>query len=232
MRIDKLLSSLNYGSRKEIGKAVKKYGITVNDKLVKDVKVQVDPINDTIVFLDELIYYSDSVLLMMNKPSGYECSHNPERHDSIYDLIEDKYNRLKVNTIGRLDQDTTGLILFTNDGQFLHQVTSPKKEVYKVYLVTVEKPFTNCEILESNYTLTDHQNRPYSPQNVSVKKINDTQFELSIHEGKYHQVKEMCKHFGYTVTNLHRLRIGDLDCHDLELGEVREITKKERKLLI
>lgn len=147
-------------------------------------------------------------------------------------MIDEKYNRLNVNTVGRLDQDTTGLILFTNDGQFLHQITSPKKEVFKVYLVTVDKPFENSEILASDYTLTDHQNRPYNPQNVSVKKIDDLHFELSIHEGKYHQVKEMCKHFGYTVVNLHRLKIGDLDCSDLDLGEVREITKKERKLLV
>lgn len=231
MRLDKLLSNLKYGSRKELGKLIKKKGVYVNNKLIKDGKVNVDPENDQIIFLEEKIYYSESVLLMMNKPKGYECSHHPIHHKSIYSLVDEKYNRLDVNTIGRLDQDTTGLILFTNDGQLLHQISSPKKEVYKTYLVTVDKPFLNSEILESKFVLTDHHNKPYTPQNAKVKKIDDLHFELSIHEGKYHQVKEMCDYFGYTVTALHRLKIGLLDCSDLALGEIREVNQKERKLL-
>lgn len=233
MRIDKLLSNLKYGSRKDIKQLVRSGSVTVNGTVIKKESNKIDPINDEIKLNGMAIFYDPSIVLMMHKPSGYECSHHSLHHKTVFELLDDKFQRLEVEPIGRLDQDTTGLLLFTNDGQFLHDIISPNKKVYKRYLVTVDKPFLNADILTSDYTLEDKRKRAYQPNEVRLEVVDSQTFYVDIHEGKYHQIKEMFRHFGYTVTSLKRTQIGDLILDDsLALGAVKILTKKERRLLV
>jgi 16S rRNA pseudouridine516 synthase len=232
MRLDKLLSNLKYGSRKEVKQMIKAKRVHVNKAVVTSESLAIDPVHDEIL-LDEIpVFYDPSLVLMMHKPKGFECSHHPLHHQSVFELLEEKYKRLDLEPVGRLDQDTTGLLLMTNDGVLLHDIISPKNHVYKRYLVTVDKPLLNPVILTGDYTLLDNRKRPYQPKNVNIERISDQTFYVDIHEGKYHQIKAMFAHFGYHVDALKRLQIGSLELDDsLDVGDVRVITKEERSKL-
>ncbi|MCF7925919.1 MAG: rRNA pseudouridine synthase [Candidatus Izimaplasma sp.] len=232
MRIDKLLSNLNYGSRKDIKMAIKKGDVTVNEELVTTPKQHVSPSEDRIVFKGETIFYDPSIVLMMNKALHTVCANNDPLYPTVFDALEDRLKRLNLTTIGRLDQDTTGLLLLTNDGMLLHHVISPKNRVYKVYEVTIDAPLDDVEMLSGNYTLYDDRDRPYTPQDVIVEEVTNTVLKISIHEGKHHQIKEMIKHFNREVVVLKRIQIGNLVLDpSLQPSEVKVLTKKERKLL-
>lgn len=225
MRVDKLLSNLKYGSRKEVTKLIKKGYLKVNDEVIKDPSYKVDTVNDKIIFIDEEIYYNESVLLMLHKPSGYVSANHDSLHKTIFELIDHPYDKLDLNIAGRLDIDTEGILLLTNDGTLLHNIISPNKNVMKKYHVEVEKGF-DISKLTVEMTILDGKNAPYKPFIPIVEEIDDTSFYLSIKEGKFHQVKRMVEHCGDTVTYLKRVSIGNLELGDLEKGRYKEVQKK------
>ncbi len=232
MRIDKLLSNLQYGTRKEIKQYIKDGEVTVNGDTVTTPKQHVDPEEDTILFFDEMVFYQSSCVLMMNKPAHAVCANHDQQYPTVFERLPDKYKRLDLKTVGRLDVDTTGLLLLTNDGQLLHQIITPKHDVYKVYEATIDRPFDDVSVLASEYTLYDQRDRPYVPNNVRVKALEPTKIEIAIHEGKHHQIKEMVAHFNHNVVALKRTQIGGLVLDDrLSPGDVRPLTKEERKSL-
>lgn len=223
MRIDKLLSNLKYGTRNEIKKAMKLGLATVNGEIVKDPKTNVNPEIDKVVFMEEEIYYKETILIMLNKPKGYVCANRDGLHKTVFELIEAPYDRFDLNIAGRLDIDTEGLILLTNSGEILHNIITPHKNVYKTYLVKVDKPFDAKKLL-NKISILDGKSMPYEPMTPKVEQINDFEFHLSIREGKFHQVKRMCKHFNREVLNLKRISIGEhILSDDLKLGEYKEI---------
>ena len=224
MRLDRFLSNMKYGTRSEIQKAIKRKLVYVNEKLIIDPRFKIDPNKDKVIFNNQSVYYKESVLIMMNKPSGYVSANKDGKEKTVFDLINEPYSRFDLRIAGRLDKDTEGLLLLTNDGKLLHNIISPNKNVYKKYFVRVEKEFLNPEILESSYEILDGRNISFVPQIPNVEKINDYEFHISIKEGKYHQIKRMVEHFNNRVSYLKRIQIGHISLDkSLKLGEYKEI---------
>ena len=165
---------------------------------------------------------------MINKPQGYICSNHDEAYPSLLKLLDEKYQRLPFNFAGRLDFDTEGLVIITTDGNLIHRIISPKKEVYKKYYVKVKKALVNEERLETPLTLLDGKNDTYITKNAKVEKIDDYSLYLSICEGKFHQVKRMLEAIDNEVVFLKRVAIGNLLLpSDLTLGSAIEIQNIE-----
>ena len=225
MRLDRFLSNLKYGTRTEIKKALKHKQVYVNNVLITDARYKIDPSIEKVVFNGEEVYYKETILIMMNKPSGYLSANKDGKEKTVLDLINEPYSRFDLSIAGRLDKDTEGLLLLTNSGKLLHNIISPNKEVYKKYFVRVERPFIDPKVLESDYEILDGRNIPFVPAAPIVEKINDNEFYLSIKEGKFHQVKRMVEHFDHIVIYLKRVQIGQILLDKtLKLGEYKEIT--------
>ena len=232
-RVDKVLSNLGYGSRAELKKFCKQGLVFVNGKAVSNPGLQVDTDIDEIVFNGEKINYREFIYLMMNKPDGY-ISATFDKHDPIVlDLIDDEYLVFEPFPVGRLDKDTEGLLVLTNDGQLAHRVLSPKKHVPKTYYAKIDGKVTeeDIEAFKNGVTLDDgYETMP--SELVILKSDNISEIELTIHEGKFHQVKRMFESVGKTVVYLKRLSMGALKLDEtLELGEYRELTDEEVKLI-
>lgn len=233
MRIDKLLSNIGCGSRAEIKKYCRYGIITVNGEVVNNPGLQVDPDNDIVVFDGEEVSYREFVYIMLNKPDGY-ISATYDKHDPIVlDLIDPIYNAFEPFPVGRLDKDTEGLLILTNDGKLSHRVLSPKKHVPKTYYAKVEGLVTENDVkaFEKGVTLDDG----YETMPAQLKILNsgeESEIELTIHEGKFHQVKRMFESVGKKVVYLKRISMGKLLLDEnLALGEYRELTEDEIKLL-
>ena len=224
MRLDKLLANLKYGSRNDIKKLCKQKEITVNSVVVKTSDLDVDPDKDIITVCGEEVFYKENITLIMNKPAGYICSTIDELYPSLLRLLDKKYGRFDFSFAGRLDADTEGLVVMSTDGELIHKITSPNKDMYKTYYVKTEVKLENEKALESPIKLLDGKNNEYTTKGAKVSKISDFELLLSIAEGKFHQVKRMLESVGNKVVYLRRIQIGNLFLpKDLALGEFREI---------
>lgn len=235
MRLDKLLSNLKYGSRNEIKKLVRQGYVKVNGEIVTDSSIHVDEINDEIMILDEIVNYRPYIYLMMNKPQGYISATSDKYHETVLDLLDEEYLRYDLFPCGRLDIDTEGLIILTNDGKFAHQLMHPKKDIYKTYYVQVDKPLgqVDQERFLRGLTILDGNDEPFTTKPAYLEIINPYEAYVSISEGKFHQVKRMFEAVGKHVTYLKRVQIGKLKLDDsLDLGEYRELTEDEIQLLL
>jgi len=223
MRLDKFLSNLKYGTRNEIKKAIKYGLVSIEGKPNIEAKTIVNPSVDKVYFDDKLVFYKEKILLMLHKPKGYISANKDGLHKTVVDLIGEPYSRFDLNIAGRLDIDTEGLILLTNDGVLLHDLISPKKDVYKKYYVEVDKAFDSRKLL-SPMKILDGASHEYVPMTPKVERISDVSFYLQIKEGKFHQVKRMCEYYGVKVEYLKRIAIGDIELDpNLQLGEYKEI---------
>ncbi|TQQ84408.1 rRNA pseudouridine synthase [Peptacetobacter hominis] len=232
-RVDKVLSNLGYGSRTEIKKFCKQGIIQVNGKTVSNPGQQVDTDIDEIVINGEKINYREFIYIMMNKPDGY-ISATFDKHDPIVlDLIDDEYLVFEPFPVGRLDKDTEGLLVLTNDGQLAHRVLSPKKHVPKKYYAKIDGRVTeeDIEAFKEGVVLDDGYKT--MPAELEILKSDDkSEIELVIHEGKFHQVKRMFESVGKKVTYLKRLSMGGLILDEsLEIGEYRELSDEEVALI-
>jgi len=224
MRIDKYLSNLKYGSRKEIKKFIKDKRVSKNDVLVKKESELINPNIDKIYFDDELVYYKENIVLMMNKPPEYICANKDGLSATVMELIKEPYSRFDLNVAGRLDKDTVGLIILTNNGKILHDIITPKKDVFKKYYVKTKLPLKNLDKLLGDYTILDGKNMPFKPLTPVIEQIDDTSLYLSIKEGKFHQVKRMIKYIDNEVIYLKRVSIGDIVLDEnLQEGQYKEI---------
>ena len=225
MKIDKYLASLGFLSRRTAKKIFKENVITVNDEEVIDSGYVLHEW-DVIGYGDETIVYKPIVVMLLHKPAGYVCSDIPEgKHKSYRDLLDDCVYKETLHVAWRLDADTTGLVILTNDGVLNHQIISPKKKMTKIYEVTSEKTLsdTDGKQLENGVTLDDG----YMTLPAQVEKISDKKIRLSIHEGKYHQVKRMLEAVANKVTKLHRIQIGRCMLWDLPEGKRKEIKESD-----
>lgn len=225
MRLDKLLSHAGYGTRKEV-KSLLKQGILVNGKIVKSGKVHVDPDKDVIEVDGEILEYSEYVYYMLNKPSGYLCASHDIRYPVVVDLIEDVH---ELFCVGRLDLDTEGLLLVTNDGGFAHHLTSPVHHVPKTYYARVTGKVEESDkiIFSSPMDLGDFK---AAPSQLEILESNEEESIclLTIYEGKFHQVKRMFEKIGHTVIYLKRISIGNVELDEnLNIGEYRLLSKDE-----
>ena len=232
-RLEKVLSNLGYGTRTEIKKYCK-YGIvTVNGQVAKNPAMQVDPEIDTIVFDGEKVNYREYIYILLNKPAGYISATYDNKDKTVLDLIDPSYLVFEPFPVGRLDKDTEGLLVLTNDGQLSHRVLSPKKHVPKTYYAKIEGIVTqdDVEAFKKGVELDDGYITMSSDLNI-LKSDNISEIELTIHEGKFHQVKRMFESVGKKVIYLKRISMGGLNLDEnLSLGEYRELTDEELILL-
>lgn len=225
MRLDRYLANLKYGTRNEITKKIKSKKVTVNGNVITDPRYKVETLKDLVTLEGIEIFYKETVLLMLNKPSGIISANKDGLHQTVLELIGEPYNRFDLRIAGRLDLDTEGLILLTNDGKLLHRIISPNKDVYKKYYVKVESKFDSNKLL-NKFEIKDGRDFLFTPLLPIVEQISDNEFYLSIKEGKFHQVKRMVEHFNNKVVYLKRVSIGNIELDEtLEKGRYKEITE-------
>ena len=233
MRLDKFISTTTTLSRAEAKKIIKK-GILINDILVKSPDYKVDEINDQVIVNGNRLFYQKYVYIMMNKPQNVISATEDAIDKTVVDLLEEKDRIYKVFPVGRLDKDTEGLMLLTNDGNLAHKLISPKKDVEKKYYVEVsgELEEEHLELVKEGLVIDEG----YKCKNARLEILESSETNsiayIYITEGKFHQVKRMMKALGTTVTYLKRLSIGTLELDkNLKLGEYRYLTDKEIKNL-
>ncbi|GAA0429985.1 pseudouridine synthase [Lentibacillus halophilus] len=229
MRLDKLLANMGYGSRKDVKALIKKKQVTINGRAVKNTAQQLNPEKDTTAVNGEPIIYRKYVYIMMNKPSGYVSATVDNRDQTVVDLLPDDYYVFAPFPVGRLDKDTEGLLLITNDGDLAHRLTSPRKNIEKTYYVTISGPVTeeDKQMFADGITLEDgYQTKPAA---LTILRTGGTsEAEITITEGKYHQIKRMVAAAGKKVLFLKRIRMGPLTLDPaLESGSFRELTAGE-----
>ena len=230
MRLDKFISKATELSRKESKKILHASEITVNDEVVKDPGLHVDIINDEVLWAGEpLSVATGNRYILLHKPEGFECTLKAKEYPIVTELIAvPELGSLRI--AGRLDVDTTGALLLSDDGGWLHRVTSPKHEHAKVYELTLADPMNEEEqahaikkvgegiLLEGDY-------EPTKPATLDF--IDETHARLTLEQGKYHQVKRMMGYFGNKVVELHRASIGHITLDGLERGDSRFLTPEE-----
>ncbi|NQD67118.1 rRNA pseudouridine synthase [Bacillus haikouensis] len=233
MRIDKLLANMGYGSRKEVKKLLKDGGLQVNGEVIKDGKVHVDADNDTVMLYGEKVEYREFIYLLMNKPPGLISATEDANEETVIDILQMDDQIFNPFPVGRLDKDTEGLLLITNDGQLSHQLLSPKRHVPKTYFAVIEGEVTDRDIEAFKEGVTLEDGYHTKPGELVILKSGPTSdIELTITEGKFHQVKRMFESVGKRVVYLKRLSMGPLKLdEDLELGEYRELTDEEVEML-
>ena len=212
MRIDKYISGCGYASRKDVKKLIKQGLVFIDGEVCKKPEEQTD--ENSIVEVDgERLIYREFVYLMLNKPQGCVSAVYDKKYPVVTEFVPEEYAHFEVYPVGRLDIDTEGLLILTNDGQFAHEMTSPKKDV-EIFAGGME--FKEFTAKSAKLEITENPNEVY----------------IEIAEGKFHQVKRMCERVGKTVTYLKRVAIGNLKLDkSLEKGEVRELTKDELDML-
>lgn len=229
MRIDKFLSNMGFGSRKDVKVLLKSKAVEVNGEVVRDAKQHVDEVSDLVTVAGETVEYTEFIYLMMNKPPGVISATEDKYDGTVIDLLGDAERHFEPFPVGRLDKDTVGLLLLTNDGKLAHELLSPKKHVAKTYYARIDGVVTeeDGEAFRNGVILDDG----YQTKEAFLKILKsgaESEIELTITEGKFHQVKRMFESVGKTVVYLKRLSMGSLELDpDLELGEYRYLTDEE-----
>lgn len=233
MRLDKLLANMGFGSRKEVKQLLKQKAVTVDEIVVKDAAIKVDPARQNVAVYGERVEYIEFIYLMMNKPQGVISATEDDVDRTVIDLLDSFAKHMKPFPVGRLDKDTEGLLLITNDGQLAHNLLSPKKHVAKTYYAKIDGCVTeeDREAFAQGVTLDDgYLTKP--GKLVILRAGQQSEIELTIEEGKFHQVKRMFEAVGKKVTYLKRLSMGTLRLDEnLALGEYREVTEEELQTL-
>lgn len=233
-RIDKILSNLGYGTRKDLKKIVKNGMVQVNGITIKDSAMKVDPEKDKIVINGEEIFYREFIYLMMNKPAGVISATFDNKDETVIDLLEVEHQVFEPFPVGRLDKDTVGLLLLTNDGDLNHRLISPKWKVDKVYFAKINQKVTEEDIEKFKHGITLDDGYRCKEAILKIQKASEegSEIVLTIQEGKFHQVKRMFEAVGKKVTYLKRIEFGTLPLdEDLEEGEYRELTEEEIAIL-
>ena len=236
MRLDKFLVVCAVGSRTEVKNLLKAGRVTVNGKKEKSAKLQIDEKIDEIRFDGQVLEYEEFVYYMMNKPQGVISATEDPKHRTVLDLLDDIARSKEVFPVGRLDIDTHGLLLLTNDGKLAHTLLSPKRHVDKTYQAQVKGIMTqgDVETFAEGISLKDFTCQPAKLEIVSIDtEKNQSQIRVTIAEGKFHQIKRMVAYCGKEVMDLQRLTMGTLVLDEnLERGEWRRLTEEELENLL
>lgn len=233
-RLDKIISNLGYGSRKEIKGLARKGFIEVDGVIEKDSSKLIDPEKSVIKINGEEILYRKYIYLMMNKPSGVISATHDNRDETVIDLLYIDHQVFNPFPVGRLDKDTVGLLLLTNDGELNHRLISPKWHVDKVYYAKIDKKVTekDVEAFKNGITLDDGYKCMEAKLDIISASDEGSEVRITIQEGKFHQVKRMFEAVNKSVVYLKREEFGGLTLDpDLEEGEYRELSEEEIALL-
>lgn len=240
MRLDKLLAHTGFGTRKEVKKIIKDKYITVNGEIVRDPGTKVDPDVDDVRVGGTQIFYEEFVYYMLNKPAGVISATEDFVHETVLDLLDPSDIVQEPHPVGRLDIDTEGLLILTNDGQLTHQLTSPKKAVDKEYYAEIAGIVTKEDIekFKEGLYIDDDIDEAFTalPAQLEIIDIieedNASVIHVTVQEGKFHQVKRMFQAVDKEVTYLKRIRMKALKLDDrLQYGEYRRLTDEEVALL-
>lgn len=225
MRLDKFLTECGFGTRSEVKILLSKGLVKINGKIEKSPKIKINLEKDDIKVNDEEAVYKEFRYYIMNKKAGYITALKDDYHKTVMDCLPSWVVTKDLVPVGRLDKDTEGLLLFTNDGKLNHSLLSPKKHVEKTYYVKLKDEINNEAIkkLESGLVILDD----YLTKEAKVSKLSPKEIELTIVEGKFHQVKEMLKAVENEVIYLKRISFGKLTLGDMKEGEVQEIEINE-----
>ena len=233
LRIDKLLANMGYGTRKEVKKLLKAGVVKVDGMTVKDAKTHVDPKKQIVTVWGEEVEYKPFIYLMMNKPKGVISATEDAVEETVVDLLEEEDRLFDPFPVGRLDKDTEGLLLLTNDGQLAHQLLSPKKHVPKTYEAIIDGEVTEEDVaaFRRGVVLDDgYETKP--AELVIIRSGLRSDVQVTITEGKFHQIKRMFQAVGKRVVYLKRIQMGPISLDEtLEPGEYRELTDEEIALL-
>ncbi|BDU50203.1 pseudouridine synthase [Haliovirga abyssi] len=225
MRLDKFLTECGLGSRTEVKKIIKK-GIRINGKIVKNGKFQLDEFNSEVEVDNKRVEYKKYRYYILNKPQGVITATEDAREKTVMDILPTDVIKKNLIPVGRLDKDTEGLLLLTNNGELAHNVLSPKKHVKKKYFVKCEKEvnLADIKLLENGVDIGNYITKP-----AKVELLNEKEINLEISEGKFHQIKRMLKAVDNEVIYLKRVEFGELKLKDfnLGLGEVVEVSEKD-----
>lgn len=224
-RIDKVIGNQTGYSRKEIRELIHKKRVMLNNEIINKPDIKINPDIDKIKIDNKEIQVQKYVYLILNKPKGYVSTTEDINDKTVLDLVPNEYLHRKLFPAGRLDKDTTGLMIITDDGAFAHNILSPSKHVSKTYNVTIDIPVTDEMIIgfKDGIMLNDGECKT-----SLLEKTGKYTGEVTLTEGRYHQIKRMFGCFGAKVIELQRIKMGDLKLpKDLELSECRELTKEE-----
>lgn len=232
-RIDKLIALNCNVTRKEARQLIKDGVVSVNGNMIYRAEELVDSACDTVTVQGHTFCLKDHIYIMMNKPQGVITATEDPRKETVIDLVPPELARRSLFPCGRLDRDTTGLLLITDDGEFCHKIMSPSHHVYKTYIAQLARPLSDDAVkaLEEGILLDD--GTQCLPAKIKYYEENGLPFaEIKIREGKYHQVKRMMCAVGNHVERLDRVRVGDLKLDtSLQRGECREITQEELQMV-
>lgn len=234
MKLDKLLQSQGFGTRKHCQFLIKQGHVSLFDQICTDPNVNIEEqqlYQTSFSVFGQSYHYFDHVYLAVYKDIGYECSHQPHHHHSIFDLFPEHLNRRGIQSVGRLDQDTTGLLLLTDDGKWLQKLTHPRQHVAKVYRVTTQQPIELQELKKLEQGVQLHHEKGVFCA-TDIIQYTPYCFEMTIHQGVYHQVKRMLASIGHKVVQLHRVQIGHLNLTmlNLDLNQWCYLTKDQQQL--
>lgn len=218
MFLEKMLQSQGFGSRKHCQQLIKNGAVSIEGEKIDQPKHKLDLNNLSFSVYDQHFEYREKVYIALNKPQGYECSHQATHHFSVFDFFNDVLMNRGLQCVGRLDQDTSGLLLFTDDGQFLQALTHPKKHVAKVYRMQTVDPVTEQQILQLQQGVELHNESGIFAA-TNVVQLAENELQMTIHQGVYHQVKRMLAAVGNKVERLQRQQIGALTLPELEQGK-------------
>ncbi len=224
IRLDRLLANLGYASRTEATHLIRDGRVSVDGNVARDPSSRVEP--GSVTLDHEPLDHPDGLFIALHKPAGYVCSHDDRDGPTVFTLLPRQWldRTPRPEAVGRLDKDTTGLLLITDDHALLHRLTSPKHHVEKVYEVTLDRPAdpSLIDVFAAGALMLRSETEPCAPALLRI--LEDCRAELTITEGRYHQVKRMFAACGYKVQTLHRTRVGQWSLADLEAGAWHDIS--------
>lgn len=229
MLLEKILQSQGFGSRKYCQQLIKNGSVQIDHQVCNNPKQNIHIDQLCFQVFGEEYQYREQVYIVLNKPQDYECSHQATHHKSVFSLFPEILLHRGIQCVGRLDQDTTGMLLLTDDGQYLQALTNPRKHVPKVYHVTTVDPIT----LDQKHALeigVELRNEKGVFAATDVELISTHQLSMTIHQGVYHQVKRMLAAVGNKVEALHRHQVGLLELPKLAEGEWVYLTPSQKQL--
>ncbi|MCI1904672.1 MAG: rRNA pseudouridine synthase [Enterococcaceae bacterium] len=232
MRLDRFLSETGLGTRSQVKALLKTGQVSIDGKVAKNGKTQVDPLKTSVAYQGEVLHYQKFYYYLLNKPQGVLSATRDPKQKTALDLLSAEDYRKDLFPVGRLDKDTEGLLLLTNDGKLAHELLSPKKHVDKEYYAKIAGAVTPAMIDKFALGFLIDGDEKVRPSELVIEKTdpakNTSEIRLTIREGKFHQVKRMFEAFGMTVTYLKRTRMGGLVLgDDLQLGEYRPLSEDE-----
>jgi 16S rRNA pseudouridine516 synthase len=228
-RLDKILSNMGIGTRKEVKTLIKDGKVKVNGLKIKDSAMHINPVTDILEVSGEEVKYRKFVYIMMNKPGGVISATEDDYDKTVIDLLHEELRTFKPAPVGRLDKDTEGLLLITNDGELNHMLLSPKRHVPKKYYAKIDGLVALKDILDFSEGIVLDDGYKTMPAQLSVIKADPiSEIEVVLHEGKFHQVKRMFEAVGKKVVFLKRIEMGNLKLdNSLETGQYRELFDEE-----